>query len=242
MNYSKKNPKFDVGRNSSLYFAIGLVLMLLVSNYAINYTTYDQLAIIGDELRIGPDELEEIPITKPIEELPPPKPEPVIPEDIDEVDDEEDVEESLIDTTETDQDDVIPDVDVEDVNVVEEEEDLVVPFSVIENVPVFPGCETGTNEQKRQCMSDKINKFIGRKFNTDLADELGLSGTMVIISTFKINKNGDIIEVRSRAPHPKLAQEAERVIKLLPKMKPGKQRGEAVIVPYQLPIRFKVQN
>ena len=37
----KKNPKADVKRNSALYFAVGLALMLLVTNLAINYKTYD---------------------------------------------------------------------------------------------------------------------------------------------------------------------------------------------------------
>ena len=38
----KKNPKSDVSRNSSLFFAVGLVLMLLVTNLAINYKSYDK--------------------------------------------------------------------------------------------------------------------------------------------------------------------------------------------------------
>ena len=48
--------------------------------------------------------------------------------------------------------------------------------------------------------------------------------------------------VRSRAPHPRLEKEAARVINMLPKMKPGKQRGKPVIVPYSLPITFQVQD
>ena len=113
---------------------------------------------------------------------------------------------------------------------------------MIENVPIFPGCETGTNDQKRQCMSDKVKKFVNKKFNTDLAGDLGLSGRQRIIVAFKIDKSGNIVNVRARAPHPRLAQEAERVVKALPKMKPGKQRGKAVIVPYSLPIIFQVQD
>jgi protein TonB len=48
--------------------------------------------------------------------------------------------------------------------------------------------------------------------------------------------------VRARAPHPRLVKEATRVVNLLPKMKPGKQRGKAVVVPYSLPIIFQVQD
>ena len=46
--------------------------------------------------------------------------------------------------------------------------------AVIENVPIFPGCDKGNNAAKRKCMSDKIAKFVQRKFNTELAGDLGL--------------------------------------------------------------------
>ena len=91
-------------------------------------------------------------------------------------------------------------------------------------------------------MSQKITKFIKKEFNTKLAGNLGLSGRQRISVIFKIDKNGDVIGVRARAPHPRLEKEAKRVISLLPKMKPGKQRGKAVIVPYSLPIIFQVQD
>ena len=124
----------------------------------------------------------------------------------------------------------------------EVEEDVEVPFAVIENVPVFPGCERGNNEKKRKCMSEKIAKFVQRKFNTDLAGDLGLTGRQRISVIFKIDKSGNVTGVRARAPHPRLEKEAQRVINLLPKMQPGKQRGKAVIVPYSLPIIFQVQD
>ena len=116
------------------------------------------------------------------------------------------------------------------------------PFSVIENVPEYPGCEKGSNSEKRKCMSAKIAKFVQRKFNTDLAGDLGLSGRQRINVIFKIDKRGNVVGVRSRAPHPRLEQEAARVINMLPKMKPGRQRGKPVIVPYSLPITFQVQD
>ena len=117
-----------------------------------------------------------------------------------------------------------------------------VSFSTVQNVPIFPGCEKGNNAQRRKCMSQKITKFVQRKFNTDLAGDLGLSGRQRISVIFKIDQNGDVVGVRARAPHPRLVKEATRVVNLLPKMKPGKQRGKAVIVPYSLPIIFQVQD
>ena len=157
------------------------------------------------------------------------------------VEDGQKVEETVIESTETEQDAEI--VEVEEVEVEEVEEDIEVPFSVIENVPVFPGCERKKgNAAKKQCMSDKISKFVNKKFNTDLASDLGLEGRQRINVIFKIDKNGNITSVRARAPHPGLEKEAKRVIGLLPKMQPGKQRGKAVTVPYSLPILFQVQD
>ena len=238
---AKKNPKADVKRNSSLYFAVGLTLMMFVAYSAINYKTYDKDAIDIGLLNLDEELEEEIPITEQIQTPPPPPPPPpAAPEEIEIVEDEEEIEETVIESTETDQEEEI--VEVEEVEVEEIEEDIEVPFSVIENVPIFPGCESGTNAQKRQCMSDKIKQFVNKKFDTDLAGDLGLTGRQRIIVAFKIDKSGNIVGVRARAPHPRLAQEAERVVNSLPKMKPGKQRGKAVIVPYSLPILFQVQD
>jgi periplasmic protein TonB len=129
-----------------------------------------------------------------------------------------------------------------------------VPFSRVEIPPAMPGCEDEDNtrpldedneplESKRSlCTAQKITKFVQIKFNTDLARELGLSGRQRISVIFKINKNGDVIDIRARAPHPALLEEAKRVISMLPKMKPGYHKGKAVIVPYSLPIIFQVQD
>ena len=233
----KKAPKADVSRNGSIYFAVGLFVMLFISNQMINYKTYDKLDI--DSLDLEKEIEQEIPIIDLKLPPPPPPPPPVAPQVIDIVDDEEEVEETVIESTETDQDE---EIEVEDVEVEEVSEDVEVPFSVIENVPEYPGCEKGSNADKRKCMSDKIAKFVQRKFNTDLAGDLGLSGKQRINVIFKIDKNGNVTGVRSRAPHPRLEKEAARVINLLPKMKPGRQRGKAVVVPYSLPITFKVQE
>lgn len=238
----KKNPKSDVGRNSSIYFAVGLALMLLFTNLAINYKTYDKSAIDIGQVNMDAEMEEEIPITEQqLTPPPPPPPPPAIPEVIEIVEDEKEVEETVIKSTETNQEEKI--VKVEEVKVQEVEEDIEVPFTVIENVPVFPGCEKEkSNTAKRDCMSQKISDFVNKKFNTDLAGELGLSGRQRISVMFKIDKNGDIVNVMARAPHPGLEKEAKRVIGLLPKMQPGKQRGKPVTVPYSLPILFQVQD
>ena len=232
---SKKNSKADVSKNASLYFAVGLALMLFLSYSALNHKTYDKSSIDIGKLDLDAELDEEIPL---IDQLTPPPP-PAAPEVIEIVEDEEEIEETVIESTETDQDE---EIEVEEIEVEEIYEDVEVPFSVIENVPEYPGCEKGSNADKRKCMSAKIAKFVQRKFNTDLAGDLGLSGRQRISVIFKIDKKGNVTGVRSRAPHPRLEKEAARVINMLPKMKPGRQRGKAVVVPYSLPITFQVQD
>ena len=116
-----------------------------------------------------------------------------------------------------------------------------VSFSTVNNVPIFPGCDKGNNAERRKCMSQKITKFVQKEFNVNIARNLGLYGRQRISVIFKINKKGNVVGVRARAPHPNLKKEAIRVVNMIPKMKPGMQLGKAVIVPYSLPIIFQVQ-
>lgn len=118
-----------------------------------------------------------------------------------------------------------------------------IPFAVIEKVPVYPGCESnGDNAAAKKCMSQSITAFVVDNFNADIGSEVGLSGTNKIFVQFKIDQEGKVVDVRSRAPHPSLEKEAERVIGMLPQMKPGMQKGEAKSVLYSLPIAFKIEE
>jgi periplasmic protein TonB len=182
----KKSPKADVSRNSSIYFAVGLVLILFVTYQTINYKSYDKSNVDIGSLDLEKEIEEEIPI---IDLVKPPPPPPAAPEVIEIVEDEEEVEETVIESTEIDQED---EIEIEEVEVEEVYEDVEVPFSVIENVPEYPGCEKGSNAEKRKCMSAKIAKFVQKNFNTDLAGDLGLSGRQRINVIFKIDKNGNV--------------------------------------------------
>ena len=162
-----------------------------------------------------------------------------MPEDFDVIDDNDDTIEDLVDSTEGDDE---PIVEVVDIVVDEPVENIEVPYVLIEDVPVFPGCENVSKKERRTCMSEKITNHVQKKFNVDLANDLGLTGRQRISVMFKIDKTGNIVDVQSRAPHQRLEEEAARVINLLPKMQPGKQRGETVTVKYSLPIIFQVQN
>ena len=122
------------------------------------------------------------------------------------------------------------------------EEQIDVPFGVVEVVPIFPGCETeNSNAAKRLCTTNAIANFINKTFNTGVVNNLGLSGEQRVNSVFKIDTSGRAVFIQSgSASHPRLIEEANRVIGLLPKMIPGKQRGKTVSVPYSLPIRFSI--
>lgn len=114
-----------------------------------------------------------------------------------------------------------------------------VPYSVIDQVPAYPGC-SGDNETMRKCMSTEIAESINSNFNTSIANDLNISGRQRIAVQFKIDKTGNVTDVRARAKHPELEAEAMRVVNLLPQMKPGEQKGEKVGVLYSLPIVFDV--
>ncbi len=238
---SKKNPKAEVGRRSMLFFQIGMVLMLLVAWMAVEWKSYDKREADTSMFNVDDELVEEIPITNQLTPPPPPPPPPPAPEVIEVVEDEVEIEETVIKSTETKPEEKI--AKVADIVVVKEEVIEDVPFAVIENVPIYPGCEgEKTNQAKKDCMSEKIQKFVSKKFNTELANDLGLEGIQQIYVQFKIDKNGDITDVRARAPHPRLEKEAKDVINALPKMTPGKQRGKAVGVLYALPIKFQIEN
>jgi len=236
----KKNPKSNLENYSKLFIQLGLVLALFVTYVAMENKTYDRAIDAFGDANMQDLMEEDIPITERIEEIKPKAPPPPAPEKIEIVEDEKEVEETVIETTETDETEA---VEVEEIVEVEEVEEVVedVPFAIIEEVPVFPGC-TGTRQQKSDCLNDKIKKHVTRKFNGDLAGELGLSpGKKKIWVVFRIDPKGNITEINARAPHPKLRDEAIRVTKTLPKMTPGKQRGVPVGMKYTLPIVFSVE-
>ena len=126
----KKNPKSDLRNYSSLFLAFGLCLILFVSWRAIEAKTYEA-QYDYESLNVEDDDDEEIPITEQIK-TPPPPPPPPAPEIIEVVEDEEEIEETIIESTETDQEEI-----VEEVEVVEEEIDMDIPFAIIEDVPLF---------------------------------------------------------------------------------------------------------
>ena len=231
----KKNPKVDLTKNGSLYFVIGLSIVLLITWRVIEWKTYknvyDYEALIVDD-----DDDEDVPITEQLKTPPPPPPPPPpAPEIIEVIEDEEEIEETVIESTETDEEEII-----EVVEVIEEYEDIDVPFAVIEDVPIFPGCERVNKSERRNCFQEQMNKHIKRNFRyPEIAQEMGIQGRVYV--NFIISKNGSITNIRMRGPDKNLEKEAQRIIAKLPRMTPGKQRGRPVRVPFSIPITFRLR-
>ncbi len=116
----------------------------------------------------------------------------------------------------------------------------IVPFGQIDQAPVFPGCEDA--EDQGECFVQNITMYIARNFDVDISKNLGLEkGKKRVYVQFKIDKTGNIVDVRARGPHKDLETEAVRVVNSLPQMQPGKENGKQVAVKYTLPITLVVE-
>ena len=232
-------------KSSILFIQLGLVLALMLVYVAIESTTNtssDSTAynttLIMEELETPP----EIIIEKPIIEQPKAKPEPKIElVELKIVDDTQEEDDAPYKTSEQGEDEpvILDHTKLEEVEILEPViED--VPFIAIEDAPIFPGCK-GTKAEIKKCFSSSVNNLVSKKFNADLAQELGLpAGRQRISVQFTVDATGSISDVKVRAPHKRLEKETRRVVGLLPKMTPGKQRKKPVGVKFNLPIIFEV--
>ncbi|MCB0374391.1 MAG: energy transducer TonB [Sinomicrobium sp.] len=120
-----------------------------------------------------------------------------------------------------------------------DEADFEIPFAVIEDVPVFPGCERVDKKQRRDCFQQKMQQHIMQHFRYPVRAQMkGIMGRVFVI--FIIDKDGKVTDIRARGPHKLLEKEAVRIIKELPDMTPGKYKGAPVRVPFAIPITFKL--
>ncbi len=116
---------------------------------------------------------------------------------------------------------------------------LGIPFSTVEEAPIYPGCENASD--KRACFQESIYKHISKNFRyPQEAQDLGIQGK--VNTMFVIGKDGLINDIRLRGPSKLLEEETKRILLLLPNMKPGKQRGKEVNVPFSVPVTFKLQS
>ncbi len=238
----KKRDRARLSPYRKLFFQLGLVLTLLIIYIALEWKTMDRYVQEFHDVTFEAEEVIDIPLTQRIQEVKPPPPPPPAPERIEIVADEDEIEETVLESTETDESEYVEAQPLESIEEVIEEEEVEkdIPFAIIEEPPIYPGC-SGSKEEMKQCMQDKINAHVTKHFNINLAQELGLSlGKKKVYVQFKIDKNGDIVDIRARGPHARLEKEAVRVVEMLPRMTPGKQRTRPVRVSYTLPITMVV--
>ncbi|WP_353776831.1 energy transducer TonB [Winogradskyella sp. 3972H.M.0a.05] len=239
----------NVQKNTTLYFQVGLILCLLAVHTLFEMQFQTKIPKYVETAQVAEGNFETPPekFKRYVEPVKEPKPvkkqkKKLVTDKIKRVDDDHKIIETTIITQDQNTTDKPP-VKIDEVNPFTVEDEAPIPFYKVEKVPVFPGCEKSkTNAERRQCMTKKLNKFILRKFNSDIASEYGLSGIQKIDVQFKIDKNGQVTDILTRAPHPALEKEARRVINKIPKMTPGTQQGKPVGVTYLQPIKFRVQD
>ena len=225
----KKSPKADLENRRTLYILLGLVFILSTLFVAFEWTTKEVKVQEIAENSFDAVEEELIPVT--IQQPtppPPPPPAPQVEEILKIVDDDKEIEQVEIESTE---DDVNTEVNLNfnEGAPVEEEETSNEIFMVVEEMPQFPGGDAA--------LLSYINKSM--KYPV-IAQENGIQGRVVI--SFVIEKDGSVAHIEVvRGKDPALDKEALRVIGNMPKWKPGQQRGKPVRVKYTLPVNFRLQ-
>jgi protein TonB len=225
----KKNPQADLEKRRGLYLEIGLVVILAASLIAFNVKSYDNDQSEGFQ-REAIDEPEELIIQTDIQEPPPPPP-PEAPEvtTIIEVvsDDKEDIKEVSF-SAEVDEN--TKNIEIAPVKIEEEEDETETQiFTVVENEPEFPGG------------MEALYKYLAQNIKyPQLARDNNITGKVYV--TFVVEKDGSIANPKVlRDIGGGCGAEAIRVVKSMPKWTPGKQRGKAVRVQFNLPVNFNLR-
>ena len=246
-----KYPWADVFKFSGTFFNLGLVLALGLTVLAFSWTQYEDKVFIPDDALAFDEEIE---IEPPRTAEPPPPPPPPPPPTIEEVPDEELLEEDVVEFVDQTVDQTTT-VEAPPVKAApppppppppppkQEVEEI---FKVVEDMPRFPGCEDlSSKEERKQCADKKMLEFIYKNIKYPaIARENGVEGTVVI--QFVVEKNGEIKDAAIvRDIGAQCGQEALRVVNLMNDQKikwiPGMQRGRAVRVQFNLPVKFRLE-
>lgn len=226
----KKTSKADLENKKSTWLLVGYVIVLAFMFVAFEWTRRDVKIDTSQAVSdIVFEEEIDIPITEQPELVTPPPPEaPTIAETLTIVEDDAEVEETVIASSE----DTGQAVEIKyvPVQVEEEEPEEQTIFEVVEQMPEFPN---GGMAGLMQYLSKNI------KYPT-IAQENGTQGRVTV--QFVVNKDGSIVDAKVlRGVDPYLDKEAIRVISAMPKWKPGMQRGKPVRVKYTVPVMFRLQ-
>ena len=223
----KKSPKANLENKKLMFIQIGMVISLLVAWMAFEHKSYDKREIDPSLLNreVVVDE-EMVEITKQEEQKPQPVEQPQQTTQLEIVDDNVETEDINL-NAEVEQNEVIEEYvapEVVEEEVVEQE-----IFQIVEEMPAFPGGE------------GKLLEYVATHIKyPQIARETGIQGRVFV--GFVVEPDGSISNVKLlRGIGGGCDEEAMRVIKSLPKWKPGKQRGKAVRVSYQIPVLFKLQ-
>ena len=223
----KKSPNASLEDKKLTYVLIGLVLVLSICYVAFEWTEKEVTKYEVTDTDFFFEE--EIDIQQTTQETPPPPPPPAVQEVevLNVVEDDVEVEEIEI-NTEDDKDVEVVIAPPVEAPVEEEEEEVI--FVVVESMPEFPGGQQALFKYLVENVKYPV-----------IAQENGIQGR--VICQFVVNKDGsivDVVAVRSSG-EASLDKEAIRVIKSMPKWKPGKQRGKPVRVKYTVPVNFRLQ-
>ena len=227
----KKSPKADLERGKALNTLMGFVVGLAIVFVGFEWSTRDVMVVKESDQVQDIIAEEEVEITRPenTPPPPPPPPAPVVTEVLNVVEDDVELEQQDIltseDTQEAAQTVVYTPPAVEE----EEEEAAQQIFTVVEEMPEFPG---GMNE---------LLKYLAKSIKYPvIAQENGIQGR--VVCSFVVNRDGSIVDIQVlRGVDPSLDKEAVRVLGTMPKWKPGKQRGKPVRVKYTVPVMFRLQ-
>ncbi len=224
---AKKTPKADLEKRKIVYWEIGMVAILAVALVAFNWRNYDK-EVKEVTLRTVESEVEEVVVNTQEQETPPPPPEEIeqVATDLTVVENDAEIENEVgiinaDDNANRAQEEYIPVEVVEEVQ--EEEEEIWVS---VEEDPEFPGG------------LEALAKFLAENIQyPQLAKENNITGKVYL--TFVVEKNGTVGNVKIlRDIGGGCGAEAVRVVKSMPKWKPGKQQGQAVRTQFNLPIGF----
>lgn len=225
----KKTPKANLESKKPTWLLVGYVIVLAFMFVAFEWTRDVRIDTRGAIIENVFEQDMEMPITSQPELAPPPPP-PVTPinDVLTIIDDESELEETILATTE----ETGEDVEIKHIPVAVEEE-LPVEDEIFEVVEDKPEFSDGGAVGLMRYLSTNI------KYPT-IPQENGVQGKVTV--QFVVNKDGSIVDVKVlRGVDPYLDREALRVISSMPRWKPGKQRGVPVRCKFTVPVTFKLK-
>lgn len=113
------------------------------------------------------------------------------------------------------------------------------PFAVVDQVPLFKGCEELSETEQKNCTSEKINEFVNNRFNEGIKGDF--DSAIRVVVQFRINSSGKVEAARARAilagnNREVIEAAAVKAVEALPQLIPGEHNSEKVNVIYSLPI------